>query len=143
MSMAKETTKCKVLVLCCIDFRYAEATLRFVKKRFHVTKLDLKTDAGGVKVLLDEKPQVRNWVLNNLKLARAAHGIGTVVLVNHQDCAACGRSETFKNAKAEKHHHVKELKKATRVVRKVLPDTKVLAFYAHHQQKRTIFSPVI
>ncbi|MDP3921180.1 MAG: hypothetical protein Q8R76_10305 [Candidatus Omnitrophota bacterium] len=57
--------------------------MKIVKKRFRVARLNLKTDAGGIKVLLDGEPQVRNWIVKNIKLACDLHQTTTIVLVNH------------------------------------------------------------
>jgi carbonic anhydrase len=80
------------LVVCCLDYRYVAATLRWAKQQQGLTIVDLKTDAGGVKAFLSEGSDVSRWMLKNVRLASQRHGITTVLLVNHQDCAAYGGS---------------------------------------------------
>jgi hypothetical protein len=83
------------LILCCVDYRYIEAIQAFVKRRLGVAAYDLKTDAGGTKALLNGNAAVRAWILSNVKLAYHRHGVRTVVLVHHEDCAAYGGSSAF------------------------------------------------
>jgi len=119
------------LILCCVDYRYIEAIQAFVKRRLSVATYDLKTDAGGTKALLDGNAAVRTWMLHNIRLAYQRHGVRTVVLVHHEDCAAYGGSTAFKDCAKETAFHAQQLAMAASLLRSAFPRLTVRMFYAH------------
>lgn len=133
---------CPVLVLCCVDFRYIDPVLAFVKRRFGIKACDVKTDPGGVKTLLDSKPEIRQSIITNVKLIRERHDVKTLVLVNHQDCAAYGGSKRFASLKAEATFHAGQLLKARAILKPKCPALDVQTFYACRNHRRVAFKAV-
>jgi len=131
------------LIICCIDYRYVDAILRFVKGRLGVAAYDLKTDAGGAKALIEGDPAVRAWILSNVKLAYQRHGVRTVVLVHHEDCAAYGGSLAFKGRAEETACHAQQLAMAASLLRSVFPRLTVRMFYAHRVRSRIVFAEIV
>ena len=133
---------CPVLVMCCVDFRYIDPILAFVKKRFSVKTCDVKTDPGGIKALLDSKPEIQNWIIKNLLLIRERHDVRTLVLINHQDCVAYGGSRIFTNHIAEAAFHKKQLLKAKTMLKSECPALDVQAFYACRNKNAVAFKAI-
>ncbi len=65
------------LIRCCLDYRYLKATQQFVTHRLGLTTYGFKTDAGGVKALVDGNGWVRSWILQNVRLVCQRHGVRT------------------------------------------------------------------
>ena len=134
--------RCPVLVLCCVDFRYIDAILVFAKKRFGIRACDVKKDPGGVKAMLDSKPEIRKSIITNVQLIRERHDVRTLVLVNHQDCAAYGGSKRFTSLKAEAAFHVEQLLKARAILKSKSPSLNIQTFYACRNHRRVAFKAV-
>lgn len=134
--------RCPVLVLCCVDFRYIDPILAFVKKRFGIKACDMKTDPGGVKTLLDSKPDIRESIITNVKLIRERHDVRTLVLVNHQDCAAYGGSKRFSSPETEATFHAGQLLKARAILKSKCPPLDVQAFYASKNRSTVAFKAI-
>lgn len=134
--------RCPVLVLCCVDFRYIDPILAFVKKRFGIKACDMKTDPGGVKTLLDSKPDIRESIITNVKLIRERHDVRTLVLVNHQDCAAYGGSKRFSSPETEATFHAGQLLKARAILKSRCPSLDIQAFYAHKNHSTVAFKAI-
>src|SRR3990167_3627797 len=128
------------LIFCCMDYRYIDAALRFVKKQLGVSAYDVKTDAGGTKALLSGNPAVRAWILSNVKLAYHRHGVRMVVLVHHQDCAAYGGSSAFKDGAKEPARHAQQLAMAASLLRATFSHLTVGMFYALRASRRIVFA---
>ena len=131
------------LILCCVDYRYIDAALRFVKKQLGVNAYDVKTDAGGTKALLNGDPSVRAWILSNVKLAYHRHGVRTVVLVHHEDCAAYGGSSAFKDGAEETACHAQQLAMAASLLRASFQRLTVRMFYAYRARSRIVFAEIV
>ena len=132
-----------VLMMCCIDPRYFDATAAFVRGSFHAATFDVKTDAGGVKAMLDEGPAVRGWIVRSLRLACEQRGIKTVILVNHQDCAAYGGSSAFKDGAEETACHAQQLAMAASLLRATFSRLTVRMFYAHQASRGIVFAEIV
>ena len=118
------------MALTCIDFRFHRQVAEIFKKR-GVEKFDLKCDAGGVKYLVaDEKPEIRDWILENIKLAKELHHIETVILINHSDCGAYGGNEAFDSEESQFNYHKAQLLKAKTLVAGKFPSLKMQTYFA-------------
>jgi len=131
------------LILCCVDYRYIEAIQAFIKRRLGVATYNLKTDAGGTKALLDGNAGVRTWMLHNIRLAYQRHGVRTVVLVHHEDCAAYGGSAAFKDGAEETACHAQQLAMASSLLRAFFQRLTVRMFYAHRVRSRIVFAEIV
>lgn len=131
------------LILCCVDYRYIEAVQAFVKRRLGVATYDLKTDVGAARALLDGNAAVRTWMLHNIRLAYQRHGVRTVVLVHHEDCAAYGGSTAFKDRAKETAFHAQQLAMAASLLRVSFQRLTVRMFYAHRASRRIVFAEIV
>jgi len=92
---------------------------------------DLKTDAGAVKHLVSgEKSEVRDWILENIDIAKRLHHITTIVLINHYDCGAYGGNSSFESDDRQFSYHSDQLSRAKRFLSEKHPDLKIETLFA-------------
>lgn len=138
MSQAAHT--CDVLVLSCIDFRFHQLLLEYVRRDLGVSRFDLVALAGGAKNLATPtKEWYEEAVLDNIGIAVRLHGIKRVVLTNHMDCGAYGGSEKFAASTEEIVFHEAELRKAEAKIREKFPDLEAISvLVVVHETDRTV-----
>ena len=116
---------CQAIVLSCIDFRFNQQMIEELKKR-GIDKFDLKCDAGGVKYLISEdKPGVRDWILENIDTAKRLHKIEKIVLINHYDCGAYGGNSTWESDESQTKFQSDELAQAKSMLSQKYPDLSI------------------
>lgn len=120
----------QALVLMCIDFRFHQSVVDQLKVR-GLEAFDLKADAGAVKYLVSpEKPEVRDWIIQNIEIAKRLHQINSVVLINHADCGAYGGNEAFESDEAQLDFHRAQLKDARTLLSSKFPDLSIQTLFA-------------
>lgn len=115
------------LVISCIDYRFRPLVAAWIKKEFNDTA-DLVAGAGAGKSLLD--PVSRDYILGQIKIGVALHGVKTVHLVQHLDCGAYGGSGKQTDAAAEQAFHATESAKAALVIQRAYPTLAVKTYFA-------------
>ncbi len=128
--MTRAVALAPVLILCCVDYRYIQAVQRFVRRRFKVTRYNVKTDAGGTRALLEGPRAVRAWIWRNLTLAYERQQVRRVFLFHHQDCLLYGGSSAFAGPGQEAAVHLRDLRRARALLKRRFRDLRVSAFYA-------------
>src|SRR3989344_2172283 len=129
-----DSNSCQALVLTCIDFRFNQQVITELRRR-GIEAFDLKCDAGGVKYLIAlDKPAVRDWIMENIEIARRLHHVERIVLINHYDCGAYGGNATWSSDEEQFEHHAAELTEAKRFLSDKLPGIQTLAFFAEMNQ---------
>lgn len=124
------THHCQALILLCIDFRFWQTTLEFVKNKLKIKSFDILALAGGAKSLASPTKKIyQQTVLGNIKISVDLHQIQKIILVNHQDCGAYGGSQRFKSLKEEITFRQKELQKAKKFLSKIYPKLKVIKIF--------------
>lgn len=121
--------KAQAVVLACMDFRFRKAVQNFLETDLGLHDVDLKTDGGGVKMLL-ENGAVNEWICKNFEIAFELHGVERIILINHTDCGAYGGSKRHESEQAEKSFHENELRKAVELLKNKYPDKQVKAYLA-------------
>jgi hypothetical protein len=121
--------KAQAIVQTCIDFRFRTALNDFIENELNLHSVDLKTDGGGVKKIVEEGP-IREWIFANYQIAFDLHGVEHVILINHQDCGAYGGSKAFENLDKEIQAQEIQLRHGVSVVRSKFPDKQIEAYLA-------------
>lgn len=121
--------KAQAIIQTCIDFRFRKALNDFIENELNLHSVDIKTDGGGTKMILEEGP-IREWIFTNFEIAFKLHGVERVILMNHQDCGAYGGSSAFGSLEEELLNHETLLRHAVSVVRAKFPDKQVDAYLA-------------
>lgn len=107
---------CQALIATCIDYRLQDYIVKWIGKNFAPRTYDRVAFAGGVLNI--------DTVLKQITIAVNLHHIKKVVLVNHEDCGAYGKTGT-----PEKHEE--DLKKAEIKIKKLFPNLEVSLYYLH------------
>lgn len=108
--------KCDAIVIHCIDFRMQKYIDAWLKKRFEDFTYDRVSVAGGI---FDNY-----FVLKQVEISKKLHGIKKVILINHEDCGAYGRSGTYKR-------HIKDLAAQEKKIEALLKPLDTQAYYLH------------
>lgn len=135
--------KAQALVQTCIDFRFRKALNDFIENELNLHSVDMKTDGGGIKKIVEEGP-IREWLFANYQIAFDLHGVERVILINHQDCGAYGGSKAFKDLGDEINSQEIQLRHAVSVIRAKFPDKHIEAYLALLSQDNEVsFKKVI
>jgi hypothetical protein len=121
--------KAQALVQTCIDFRFRKPLNDFLENELNLHSVDIKTDGGGIKKVVEEGP-IREWIFANFQIAFDLHGVERIILINHQDCGAYGGSKAFKDLNEELENHEIQLRHAVSVVRAKFPEKQIEAYMA-------------
>ena len=129
------------LVICCKDYRYIQATQRFVR-RLGIRWYDLKATAGGLRALLDAPLVVRRWILKDVLLVHRLHGVKRIIIVQHEDCAGYGGSAAFKDAASERAFHQKQFRRARKLLTRSLAGVRIVGYFASGAPNRVHLAPL-
>jgi hypothetical protein len=121
--------KAQALIQTCIDFRFRKALNDFIENDLNLHSVDIKTDGGGIKKIVEEGP-IREWLFANYQIAFDLHAVDRVILINHQDCGAYGGSKAFPSLEKELEAHEIQLRHAVSVIRAKFPDKQIEAYMA-------------
>lgn len=121
--------KAQALVQTCIDFRFRKALNNFITEELKLDSVDLKTDGGGVKMIVEGGP-IREWLFANYKIAFDLHSVNRLILINHQDCGAYGGTKSFESLEMELKNHESQLKNAVQIIQDTFPSKQIEAYIA-------------
>ncbi len=110
------------VVVCCFDARIRSVTNEFLR-RGGFEHPDLVIIAGGGLALSSPRTDFdRAFVLEQVQLASRLHRASRIIIASHSDCATYGGVAAFDgDYQREMRHHVKELCRASMVIRKEFP----------------------
>jgi len=124
---------CEVVVLFCMDHRYARLVQDFIYKRFDVDRFDPIAVAGGAKTVNDSEDLVDRC----FGVSRNLHEVKTIVIVNHSDCGAYGGRKKFATVSEEDDFHYQELNKAKAIMCQKFSDKEIIAVFARLNEEET------
>lgn len=107
---------CQTCIITCIDFRFQEYINKFIEENFPVKSFDKVSLAGGV---FDFET-----ILKQVEISKSLHHINKVLLINHEDCGAYGKSGTFEK-------HIEDLNAAEKKMEALFPSLDVETYYLH------------
>lgn len=136
--------KAQAVALFCIDFRFKDAVLNFLKRELNLTDLDIVALAGATKSILasPDSPEFKT-VIKQFEISLSLHKTEKIVIVDHADCGAYGGKKVFKNVKEERDFHIKNLKKAKAILVKHFPKKEIVLVYADLKDEEEILFEVI
>jgi hypothetical protein len=118
---------CKAAVLTCVDFRFWEFAVRFVKEEAGINSFDFPSMPGAGKVIIE------HWDLDLIKdivkVSVNLHHIEKFFIFDHMDCGAYGGSGKFANKEEEKKFHEDRLCKTRGIIQEMFPDLKIVLAY--------------
>lgn len=122
----KGNHRCEAAVLTCIDFRFIEEYLEFVKKHLGIKHFDFPSVPGAAKTINEDRQLAHDCLMVPCEL----HHVKKLVLINHADCGAYGGAGRFANKDEEEVFHRQELLKAKAKLSQKFPDKEILLFFA-------------
>jgi carbonic anhydrase len=130
--MENKNHKCKYLALICLDWRLHPQSELYFKTKFK--NFDLCSLAGSVKNLNNKK--LSYFLMNQIKISLNLHKIEGIILTIHKDCGAYGGSKVFKDEEEEYLHHLKELKKASLIIKRKFPKLKIKKIFINLKEQK-------
>ena len=104
------------VVVHCIDFRLQKYLDPWLQEHFGHDNYNRVALAGGV---LES-----DSILKQVEISNRLHNIKKVVLINHEDCGAYGKTGTFER-------HSQDLLEARQKVEALFPNLDVETYYLH------------
>ena len=130
----KNIHKVKAAVFFCLDPRFWEKTLEFIKGELKIDDFDPYVNPGGPKVLVDNDS--RDFFLKKLEdVSLKLHHAEEIILIAHRDCGAYGGSKAFgatpefPNPSAERELQEEDLRRAKAILKEKFPDVRVELWY--------------
>ena len=120
-----EAHECEALVIACMDFRFVEATYKFVRDVLKIPSFDFITVPGASKGVA-ERNTLGKYEFDVTALSQRLHKIKKVILVNHATCGAYGIPEIEQEAKKQEQ----DLRSAKAMFEKTFPGVTVQLFFA-------------
>ena len=128
----------EAILITCIDFRFHQAVLEYVKKNLAVD-FDLLTIPGVAKnfALGNGLAQQSKDIIKNVSLP--LHHIKKIILLNHWDCGGYGGSASFSAPEAEEQKYQADLKQAREILTNDFPELQVIIGYSKVQNGQLDF----
>jgi len=104
----------EALVIRCIDYRFVTSSRNFITSQGWLDKYDLITFPGASKNI--------HLLFDAIEVSNSLHKPKKVVIVDHEDCGAFGKNNSFEE-------HRRSLHKAKRLLDVVFPALAVELFY--------------
>ncbi len=120
----------QAVALTCIDFRFRKALHDFFENELNLYAVDHMAIGGGVKQLIENEGELRDFIYKNFDIAVNLHKVNKVILINHQDCGAYGGTAAFQSPEVEITEQEVYLRHAVSAVHAKYPDKQVEAYLA-------------
>lgn len=124
--------KAQACALFCMDFRFKDATLKYLKEKLDLKDLDIIVLAGASKNLASPKESTDYYfTIRQIEISIKLHEIDKIVLINHADCGAYGGMKKIGSYKKEKEVQIKDLLKSKKLLEKIFSNQKIILIYAN------------
>ncbi|MEE9122767.1 MAG: carbonic anhydrase [Syntrophobacteria bacterium] len=122
--------RCRACVVYCMDFRLHESLANFfAEQKLDGDGADVIRVGGAIKSLSRPKEaRDREFLLEQLNVAYALHGVRQFYLINHEDCGAYGLEDVV-DSPEELATHREDLRVAKILIQDRFPDTEILTYF--------------
>lgn len=122
--------RCKACLVYCMDFRLHESLANFfAEQKLDGDGADIIRVGGAIKSLSRPKEaRDREFLLEQLNVAYALHGVRQFYLINHEDCGAYGLEDVV-DSPEELATHREDLRVAKALIQNRFPDTEILTYF--------------
>lgn len=127
------------LLVCCMDFRFHEATMKHIKENYGANSFDLCTLAGGSQQVSQDVQAGKETLFKEIGIGCNLHHVNRVFLVNHQDCGAYGGSKAFDSLETELSAYKDDLKAAAEKIKSEYPDVEVIRLQVRFDESDKIW----
>ena len=113
-----------------MDFRLHESLANFfAEQKLDGDGADIIRVGGAIKSLSRPKEaRDREFLLEQLNVAYALHGVRQFYLINHEDCGAYGLEDVI-DSPEELATHREDLRVAKALIQDRFPDTEILTYF--------------
>lgn len=156
----------QALAFFCMDFRFKDATLAYLKHELQLVDLDVAVlagasknliysqkskvgqafmfDSGASKVGQTSMPDFPNFetAIKQIELSIKLHHIKKIILIDHADCGAYGGAAAFETSQKEREAHVVNLRKAKEILVQKFSNKEIILFYAALKDQEIKFEKV-
>ena len=122
--------RCRACLVYCRDFRLHESLANFfAEQKLDGDGADIIRVGGAIKSLSRPKEaRDREFLLEQLNVAYALHGVRQFYLINHEDCGAYGLEDVV-DSPEELATHREDLRVAKVLIQNRFPDTEILTYF--------------
>ncbi len=122
--------RCRACLVYCMDFRLHESLANFfAEQKLDGDGADIIRVGGAIKSLSRPKEaRDREFLLEQLNVAYALHGVRQFYLINHEDCGAYGLEDVI-DSPEELATHREDLRVAKALIQNRFPDTEILTYF--------------
>lgn len=129
-------------VIKCIDFRQNGFFKNWLKDNGWAES-DIISVAGSVKEFASGKPEIKDWILNMIRISHDGHGSREVVLTSHSTCGAYA----IQDEEEEKKVQLEDMEKAEAIIKENFPDMEVKKYWlkligTHEKTDDIIFNEI-
>lgn len=130
-------------VIKCIDFRQNGFFKDWLKDNGW-TESDIISVAGSVKEFASGKQDIKDWILNMIRISHDGHGSREVILTSHSTCGAYA----IQDEEEEKKVQLEDMEKAEAIIKENFPDMEVKKYWlkligTHEKTDDIIFNEII
>jgi len=124
--------KAQACALFCIDFRFKNETLKYLKEELDLKDLNIITITGSTKNIANPKIlSDYQFITKQIEKSIQFHEIDKIILINHANCGTYGSAKLFGGKDKEKEIHIKDLLKSKKLLEKRFKDQEIILIYAN------------
>jgi carbonic anhydrase len=130
---------CKALIIHCSDFRFGKAVGTYLEDTHLVNDCDIiAVDSAAKNIASPTNEGDREFVMNQIGLAKSLHEIKQVVVMNHTDCSGYGGRSAFPTRADEEKRHFDDIRKAVEVIASKYSDLAFITVLANIEDDGSI-----
>lgn len=124
--------RAQACALFCMDFRFKDATLKYLKKQLNLEDLDIMVIAGASLNIASPRTSADyDIALKQIKLSTKLHQVNKIIIIDHADCGAYGGRTAFSSTEEEEEVHTNNLLKSKKILQEKYPNQEIILIYAN------------
>lgn len=121
--------QCNNIMIKCMDYRLQNKTLNWIKENNYFGDCDVISNAGSGKALIDGSPDIKEFILNEIKIGYERHSAKNVIIIHHSDCGAY-KDYNFANNEEEKAKQIADMIEEEKIIKEKFPEMNVIKIWA-------------
>ena len=126
----KNQHQAEAILITCIDFRFHQVTVNYIREDLGIKEFDLLTIPGVAKNLAQDNQPGKEIIRIIKEVSLPLHRIKKIVVMNHWDCGGYGGSSNFSSETDEEKRYKKDLVKAKQILNSKFPELEVIIGYS-------------
>lgn len=125
----KDKHNCEAILITCIDFRFHQATIQYLKENL-IEDFDLLTIPGVAKNFVENNIQAKEAIRIIKEVSISLHQVKKIIVMAHWDCGGYGGSQSFASAEEEENKYQADLQKAKEILTQEFSELEILIGYS-------------